>query len=157
MPWAQFIVQWLHLFFAMVWLGGTALLFAVVGPSLKQSDPTAAMQVGEQIGRRTQMVLGPAGALTIIFGLLRATVFGPARSLTFFSGSAYGTTMLVALVLAIIIAVLGGVTGRIAGSLGAASADERQRLLARITLLSGASIVGFVLALTCMILMRYGL
>jgi uncharacterized membrane protein len=157
MPWGQFIVQWLHVFFAIVWFGGVTMMFAVVGPALKSSDPAAAMQVGGQLARRVQRLLAPAGGLTIIFGLLRATVYGPVRSLSFFSGSAYGSTLIAAVVLAVAIAVLGGITGRVGSSLATAPVAERPKLLARITALTGAQIVGFILALTCMMLMRYGM
>ncbi len=157
MPWGQIIVQWLHVFFAICWFGGTLFLLAVVSPSLQSCDPSVAVQVGEQIGKRTERFLAPAGALTIIFGLLNATIFGPVRSWSFFEGSAYGTTLLIAIVLAIIIAVLGAVTGRVGNSIARASVADRTKLLRRITLLAGLSVIGFIFALTCMVLMRYGL
>ena len=157
MPWGQFITQWLHVFFATVWLGGTVFVFTVIGPALRSADPAAALEVGHRLGQRTHMLLAPAGALTIIFGLLRATVYGPARSWDFFQGSAYGMTLGAALILAIIIAVLGAVNGRIARSLSTVPDAERPKLLRRISLLSGLSILGLCLGLTCMVLMRYGL
>jgi len=157
MPWGQLTVMWLHVFFAITWFGGTLFLLVVVSPALQSCDPSVAVQVGEQIGKRTQRVLAPAGVLTIIFGLLNATVFGPVRSWTFFGGSAYGATLLIAIVLAVIIAVLGAVTGRVGTSIARAPLEDRIKLLRRITLLSGLSVVGFIFALTCMVLMRYGL
>lgn len=157
MPWGQFITQWLHVFFAIVWFGGTVLMFAVIAPALRSADPSAAMQVGAQIGRRAQMVLGPAGGLTIIFGLLRATVFGPVKSWSFFDGSAYGMTLIAAIVLAVLIAAIGGVTGGVGASIATAPESERPKLIARIGSLTGLSVFGFILALTCMLLMRYGL
>jgi uncharacterized membrane protein len=157
MPWGQFITQWLHVFFAICWFGGVLFLLVVVGPALQSSDPVAAGQIGEAIGRRTQRFLAPAGALTILLGLLRVTVFGPIRSWSFFDGSAYGMTAIAALVLAMVIAIFGGITGKIGASLGNAPPPERPAMLKRITLLASLSVVGFLLALTCMILMRYGM
>jgi uncharacterized membrane protein len=158
MPWGQFMVQWLHVFFAIVWLGGVTLILFVVGPALRSSNPGAALNVGAQIGHRAQRVLGLAGGLTIVFGLLRATVFGPVRSWSFFSGgSAYGITLIIAFVLAIVIAVLGGMSGKIGTSLATATEEERPKLLARLGANSAIQFVGFILALTCMTLMRYGL
>lgn len=157
MPWGLFIVQWLHVFFAICWFGGTLFLLVIVSPALQSCVPEAAAQVGERIGIRTQRFLAPAGVLTIIFGLLNATVFGPVRSWSFFSGSAYGTTLAVAIVIAIVIAVLGGITGRVGTSIARAPLADRTKLLKRITLLSALSVVGFIFVLTCMVLMRYGL
>jgi uncharacterized membrane protein len=157
MPWGHAVVEWLHVFFAIVWFGGTVFFFAVVGPALRRSDPAVALKMGPEIGRRAQLLLAPAGALTIIFGLLNAIVFGPANSLAYVSASAYGRTFITAVVLSVIIAVLGAITGRIGGSIARAPEAKQRELVAQIGTLSFVSIIGFCLVLVCMILMRYGL
>lgn len=157
MFWLGVAAHWLHVFFAIFWFGATLFMFSVMAPALKASAPTAAVEVGAQLGGRLTRILAPVGGLTILFGLLTATVFGPVKSISVLWTSAYGITALIALIIAIGLAVLGARTGQVGMSIGVAPDAERPQLLARIGRLTGMAVTGFVFILICMVLMRFGL
>jgi uncharacterized membrane protein len=157
MLWIAMVVHWLHVFFAIVWFGGTLFMFAVVTPALTASSPEAAAEVGAALGLRTTRVLGPAGGLTILFGIVSATVFGPVRSLAFLWSSAYGVTVAVAFIVAIVLAVEGTRMGKVGQAIAAAPQADRPRLIQEIVRMAGVSVLGFIIVLTCMVLMHDGL
>ncbi len=157
MIWIAMLVQWLHIFFAIFWFGGTLFMFVVVSPALHASSPAAAGEVGNQIGLRMTKVLAPVGGLAILFGILNATLFGPVKTLAFLWSSAYGITVSVAFVLAIALAVHGASTGRIGASIATAPEAERPRLLSTVVRMAGVSVLGFIIVLACMVLMHDGL
>jgi hypothetical protein len=102
-------------------------------------------------------VLGPAGGLTILFGIVSATVFGPVRSLAFLWSSAYGVTVAVAFIVAIVLAVEGTRMGKVGQAIAAAPQADRPRLIQEIVRMAGVSVLGFIIVLTCMVLMHDGL
>ena len=157
MLWLAMVVHWLHVFFAIFWFGGTLFMFVVVMPALTASSPEAAAEVGAALGLRTTRVLGPAGGLTILFGIVSATVFGPVRSVAFLWSSAYGVTIGVAFIVAIVLAVEGARMGRVGRAIAAASQADRPRLIHKIVAMSGVSVLGFIIVLTCMVLMHDGM
>ena len=157
MFWLGVAVHWLHVFFAIVWFGGVVFMVSVMTPALKACAPPAALEVGAQLGGRLTRVFAPVGFLTILFGLLTATVFGPVKSLDVLWTSAYGVTALVALLIAIALAVLGARTGQVGMRIATAPEPERPQLLARIGRMTSMAVSGFVAVLICMVLMRFGL
>jgi len=157
MMWMAMIVQWLHVFFAIFWFGGTLFMFAVVTPALTASSPEAAAEVGGAVGLRTSRVLAPAGGLTILFGIISATVFGPVKSVAFLWSSAYGITIGVAFIVALVLAVEGARMGRVGTSIASAPPADRPRLIHEIVAMARVSILGFIIVLTCMVLMHDGL
>jgi uncharacterized membrane protein len=157
MFWIGVIVHWLHVFFAIFWFGGVLFMFAVMSPALQAAPPAAALQVAAQLGGRLTRTFAPVGALTILFGILTATVFGPVKSLSVVWNSAYGATVTIALIIAIGLAVLGARTGQVGERLATASDSERPPLLARIGQMTSMAVTGFVVVLICMVLMRFGL
>ena len=170
MDWIQFGVQWLHVIFAVFWFGGQMFLDFVVMPTLRAMPPLVGRDVGRVLAPRIGRSMRIAGALVIILGVLRGTVWGPLPpgedSLSF--GSEYGMTWSISILLAIAIFAVGdGLIGRTARALYAdetlwtpgADSKPQARLLALTGRLRTASIIQLVLFLavfTCMILMRFG-
>jgi uncharacterized membrane protein len=157
MFWLGVVVHWLHVFLAIFWFGGVLFMFSVITPALKASAPPAALEVGAQLGGRLMRIFGPVGGLTILFGLVNATVFGPVKSLSILWMSAYGVTVMIAFIIAIGLAVLGARTGRVGMQIATAAESERPQLLERIGRMTGMAVTGFVAVLICMVLMRFGL
>jgi uncharacterized membrane protein len=157
MFWLGVVVHWLHLFFAIFWFGGVLFMFAVMSPALRASPPAAALQVAAQLGGRLTRTFAPVGSLTMLFGILTATVFGPVKSLSMVWTSAYGATVTIALIITIGLAVLGASMGRVGERIATAPDAERPPLLGRIGQMSSMAVTGFVVVLICMVLMRFGL
>ena len=149
-----FTVEFLHVFFAIFWFGATLAMFAIVTPVLHDMSPAAATEFGASFGPRVVKVLGPVGGLTILFGIINATIFGPVKSLSFLWSGPYGITVTIAFVLALVVAVLGAQTGRAGESIPKAPAAERPAIMQRLVRLQVLSIVGFLAILVCMLLMH---
>lgn len=154
----QVIVQWLHVFFAIFWFGGTLFANFVVVPAIMRISPGAQREMGNALGR-TGQIIRPISYITIVIGILRGTVWGPIKDLEFLFGTAYGITWLVALVLAVGLVGYGQMViepfrERIQR---ATSQEEAAALVARAPRVFGLELLGFFAIFTAMILMRFGL
>jgi len=118
--WIQLGVQWPHVNFAVFWFGGQMFLDFVVMPTLRAVPPLIGRDVGRVLAPRIGRYMRIAGALVVVLGLLRGTVWGPLPPgedrLSF--GSEYGMTWSISILLAIAIFAVGdGLIGRTARTL----------------------------------------
>ena len=165
MDWPVFVVQWLHVLFAVMWFGNSLVLAAVTIPALSRLPLVRQQEVGAELGRRGVRVFDVVGPAVIVLGFLRGTVFGQIKSLEALFGTAYGLTFLVALIVAIATFLWGRyvivpATRRLAAAPVAPDGSPTPELDAaldrakRVTVLE---LIGFFVIFTCMILMRFGL
>jgi uncharacterized membrane protein len=149
------LVHWLHVLGAIVWAGSQLFLALAVWPALLQRPESDARTFVGALMPTAARILGPAGMLTIVTGLLRGTVFGPMRSWAALA-TPYGITFLVSILIVAALTVRGG---RLRTRLGprvfgdGAFPDRARAFLdsqRRITVGALAVLVG------AMVLMRFG-
>ena len=100
------IVQWLHIVAAIMWVGGSMLLELGLRPILERLPQSVERDIGRKLGGVLAPYFAVSGSATIVFGILRGTLFGPIRSASTLL-SPYGIVWCLALVLAAVLAVLG--------------------------------------------------
>jgi hypothetical protein len=168
MDWLQVGVQWLHVLLGIVWFGAAITTNLVFVPALRRLPLARQGEIGVAYGEAAGRVDRVAGTGVIGLGILRGIVFGPIQSVALLS-SPYGLTWLVALVAAVATylwgnRVLAPAVGRI-GRLqpapavladGSASPELRAAIAGAIRK-SVVQLLGFLVAFTCMILMRFGM
>lgn len=158
MDWLQVGVQWLHVLGGIFWFGSVLFGNIVLFPAVVRLPPNVQGQVMRTISARMFRIIEPVALATISLGFLRGTVFGSIRTLDAL-GSTYGLTWLVALISALVVFFLGLRLARIGDQLfemapGDPAFMERRRSMQVQAL---ASMLGFFVIFTCMILMRFGL
>jgi hypothetical protein len=166
--WTVAIVQWLHIVFGIFWFGAVLSTDFIFFPALATIPVSHQRDMGRAFGERAYAVLRPVALAAIALGILRGTLFGPIRSIDALA-TAYGITWLVALAAAIgalawtervVAPALErvnlmpeadaiGPDGRATSTLQAAIGELRQRTRLELGF--------FVVILSCMILMRFGL
>ncbi len=171
MDWLEFAVQWLHVLFAVFWFGGSMYVTFVLMPTMQRIPPASAREVGRAIMPRMAMAMRIAGAVVIVLGIVRGIGWGPrnAAGTGFDFASTYGITWSVSILLALAIFAIGdGIVGRTARRLygddglwafataGGLPPARFAALAGRLRTAGLAQLVLFVVALTCMILMRFG-
>ena len=168
MDWAVVIVQWLHVILGITWFGSSIATNFIFVPALMRFPLADQQRIGSAYGEMSARLLRPVGALVILLGILRGTVFGNIRTVDYLFGSTYGWTWLVALVAAL--ATFAWAEIRIIPNLErlyaldpaqATGPDGRPspEFAATIDRAKRAALlemVGFVVVFTCMILMRFG-
>lgn len=150
-------VQWLHVVAGLVWLGGQAFSVLVLWPALLRRPAGEARAVVDALARPAGRVMGVAGMLVVILGVLRGTWLGPVRSWRFLLTTPYGLTFLAAFALTILIGAHdGAVRSRLESRVwdGVAYHREAERFLRRHGVIT---MVGLSAVLACMVLMRFGL
>ena len=157
MLWGHIIVQWLHVLLAVLWFGGTMFLALVVGPTLATASAQAQAEIGAQIAHRAKLLFAPVGGLTILLGIINATVFGPIQSWDALFGSSYGVTVAVSVVLGIVLAIFGATIGNKAATIAAAPAEQREPIVRQVMSMSKVQMLIFFVAFTLMVLLRYSL
>lgn len=167
--WSLILIQWLHVFFGILWFGSTLYLDVVVIPAVMTLPLEQQRTVSKPLTRFSERVIIPAGLLVILLGLLRGIVFGPVRSPDFLFGTAYGLTFLIALLSALATFAWGQlVLTRAARRLDTfplaevMKADGTAALaftaqVQRVKHFGLIELFGFIIIFTCMILMRFGL
>jgi uncharacterized membrane protein len=151
------VVHWLHVLGGLVWFGGHVFTAAVTWPALLRRPPAEARALSQALAEPAMRIMGPAGMLVLILGIVRGTVLGPVRSLHVLVGTAYGLTFAAALVITFWLMGYGGATRR-----------EMERRVwdgdgfhpgaARWLRRTGAvNLGGLAAVLACMVLMRFGL
>lgn len=154
MNWFEALVQWLHIFFGIFWMGGVLFSNFVLGPQLMTmpGDQLRAFMV--PFARRADRVILPAASLTILLGIFRGIAFGDIASIADVTGTDYGRLWLIGLVAAVFTFVWGMRNARSAAANIEAGADPRQ---ATGTALRNIAIemLGFAVILTTMILMHF--
>jgi copper resistance protein D len=149
------VVHWVHVVAALVWAGGQAFFVAALWPALLRR-PAEARALYDALGAPVGRLMGMAGPLVLLLGVLRGTWLGPVRSWGALVATSYGHAFLAAIVLTVALTVYGGaVRGQVETRVwhGAAFAPGAAAYLRRtgtVTLVGLAAIVG------CMVLMRFG-
>jgi len=165
MDWLVFVVQWLHILFAILWFGNTLSLATVTIPALNRLPLVRQQEVGAELGKQGLRVVDIVAPTVITLGVIRGTVFGPIHDADALFGTAYGLTWLVALIVAVATYLWGRyvivpATRRLAAAPLAADGSATEALnaaLRRAKLVTVLELVGFLTVFTCMILMRFGL
>jgi uncharacterized membrane protein len=151
-----FIVQWLHVFFAILWFGGTLYIDFILIPALLPAAWQLKREVSARVSPLTNRVLRPAAILVILLGVVRGTFLGRLHSVQDIVGSRYGLTWLVALVLTL--ALFTFAEAILEPTLRRLNAQKEESaygaVLKRVQVLATIELVGFVAVFTCMILMR---
>ena len=150
------VVHWLHVLGGIVWFGGHVFT-AVIWPALLRRPPAEAKAVSDAMAQPAMRVMGPAGLLVLVLGIVRGTVLGPVRSLDMLVGTAYGRTFAAALLLTFF---LMGYSGRMHREMDRRVWDgDRFRPGAADYLRrsSAVNLGGLAAILACMVLMRFGL
>ena len=149
------VVHWVHVVAGLVWAGGQAFAVAALWPALLRR-PSEARALFDAIGPAAGKLMGAAGPLVLLLGILRGTWLGPVRSWDALVGTAYGRTFLAAMVLTVALtAHLGAVRGQLETRVwnGAAFAPGAPAYLRR----TGAvTLAGLAAIVACMVLMRFG-
>ena len=150
------VVHWLHVFAGAVWLGGQVFGSAVLWPALLVSPPAQARAFFDRLGPLAGRVMGPAGLLTLVLGVLRGTWLGMIRSAGALA-TPYGVTFLVALVLTLFLFVYGErVRAQVPDRIW--DGDVLRPGARRFVAVTGGVTLGVLLAiLACMVLLRFGL
>ena len=155
MAW-EFIVHWVHTFCAIFWFGGIMYVNAVIGPAMLRCGPAAQAEAGDRLARQAVRVTRPMALLTILFGVVLGTVFGPVKHVTDLLGSAYGIYFVIALVLSIAVYLWGQLlTSRTALSVATTPEAERTAVVRSVIMQSGIELIGFLAIFTCMVLMHF--
>jgi uncharacterized membrane protein len=151
------VVHWLHVLSGIVWFGGHVFTAAVIWPTLLRRPAAEARALSDAMAQPAMRLMGPAGMLVFVLGILRGTWLGPVRSLGVLTGTAYGWTFIAALLLTFLLMGFGG--------------SMRQEMDARVwdgdrfhpgaaawlRQTSAVNLGGLALILACMVLMRFGL
>ncbi|AKF03511.1 hypothetical protein [Sandaracinus amylolyticus] len=154
-PWVL-LTHALHVLAGVTWLGGSVLFSLACWPALLRRPPREARETYREIAR----VLGPtmaiAGTCTLALGLLRGTALGVVRSWSHLA-TPYGATFLVALVVSLALSAHGAIASR---TLEARvwDGDRLRDGASRRVAVEGALVTsGFLVVLTCMVLMHFGM
>jgi len=151
------VVHWLHVLGGIAWFGGHLFTAAVIWPALLRRPAAEAKALSDSMARPAMRVMGPAGMLVVVLGIVRGTVLGPVRSLELLVGTAYGWTFSAALLLTFFLMGYGGATRR--------EMDRRvwdgdrfhPGAAAWLRRTSAVNLGVLALILACMVLMRFGL
>lgn len=167
--WLLYGIQWVHVLCGIFWFGGALYGNFVVIPAIGTLPLELQRKVAKPLGTRGNTFMIPAAFLVIVFGLVRGTLFGPVRSLTFLVGTTYGLTFLISFLaasatLAWGVFVMSRTFDRLNhlpledviladGTLAPSSAA----LIQQAKLFALLELLGFLVVFSCMILMRFGL
>jgi uncharacterized membrane protein len=149
-------VHWVHVLGAIVWAGSQIFLFAALWPALLGRPASEARALLGALMPGVARIMGPAGIITILSGLVRGTAFGPIRSLAALT-TPYGLTFLASLLLVAALTVRGGrLRSRMGPSVfGEGAFPDRARPFLRRQ--GTITLSGVALLLVGMVLMRFGL
>jgi putative copper export protein len=102
MDWFAVVVHWLHVLFAVLWLGGHLVRVLLVDPAVRRLPEASRSEVQSFMDRRATQIFVPAIIGVGVTGVLRGTVFGPINSLEALLGTPYGVTFLVSVALGLL-------------------------------------------------------
>src|SRR5262245_43640291 len=155
---ALIVIQWLHVFLGVFWLGTVLYVDLILLPTLNKLPLLEQQKVGGLLGPRTSRVLVPVGVTVVLLGFLRGTVFGQLHSLDAVFASAYGVTWMISLLLGVGVIVWGLlVLAPRAEALNTAKSPEEYGAIVRVLrVLILVELLIFLALFTCMILMRFG-
>lgn len=150
------VLQGLHVFFGILWFGGSMFSNFVVIPSTNKIDASHANPFLAAYGKMADRYMHPVGALTIVFGF----VLGFPLNAWAHLGHAYGNTYLFALILALFVYLWGILM--IARNIKKAmtygiGTPEFIATVDKVKKFAGLELLGFIVLFVMMVLMRYGL
>ena len=126
--WPLIIIQWLHVFFGILWFGSTLYVDFILIPALTSLPLDQQRAASKPISSMSARLIIPAAVVVIVLGILRGTVWGPVQSTDILFGSAYGITFLIAFIAAIATFLWGLLISHVAGP------DNEFQALRRLTL-----------------------
>jgi uncharacterized membrane protein len=154
LTWLLAAAQWLHILAAIFWFGSAMTVDLIIVPALRSLPADGRRAWLQPFNPRYARVVGPAGGVTILLGIIRGLLGGVWGSLT----SPYGLTFLAAIVISIAVAIIGARLIAPAAERIAASTDlaEIEAQTMRLSNLGKLEMVGFLVLFTMMIAMRFG-
>ena len=151
------LVHWVHVLAGAVWFGAQAFLFAALWPALLGRPVPEAKALLQGVAPRMARLMGWAGPVVIVSGLVRGTLLGPIRSWQALVGTAYGHTFLVSIALVGALTVYGG-RARAGFAARLWDGDAYRPGAAAYLRRFGAGMVGTLAAVVgAMVLMRFGI
>jgi uncharacterized membrane protein len=162
----RILVQFLHVFAGILWIGGGLYTLFVQTPALLAAPAPVRGAAIAQIAPRQIRYLLRLGEITIGLGILNLFVSGRAQQLQDLFGSRWAIAMAVGALLAVLLLALGHAVlkpavsrllevGPRAGSGDAAAAAESATILARLRRMGYAQIVLGVAIVFAMVLARF--
>jgi len=156
MSYVVIVLQFLHLLFAGILIGGTAYLNFVIWPVLLKRPSAEARAFFDASFKPISLVMGLSGGMVFLTGILRGTVFGQIKSMADLS-TPYGITFLLAAAMTIFMLIHGPRTGpmllKTVWDGNKYRKDSAPKAMA-IVRFSGLMVL---LILVCMILMHFGM
>ena len=160
------LVQFLHVFSGILWIGGGLYTLFVQTPALMAAPPQARGPVLGQIIPRQVNYLLRLGEITIALGVLNVFASGKARLLQEALGSRWSIAIVVGAILAIVLLAIGHAIlkpsalrllelGPRAASGDAAAGAEAGAIIARLKMVGYAQIVLGLLIVAAMVLARF--
>jgi uncharacterized membrane protein len=165
MDWVVFGAQWLHILLGILWFGNSLALATITIPAINRLPLLAQREIGSHLNFQSQRVFQIVAPSVIVLGFVRGTFLGPIKDLEALFGTSYGLTWLVALIAAVLTYLWGRFA--IGGAIRAmeltpinpdgTASPELEAATDRVKRVATLELVGFLVILTCMILMRFGL
>ena len=160
------LVQFLHVFSGILWIGGGLYTLFVQTPALMAAPPQARGPVLGQIIPRQVNYLLRLGEITIALGVLNVFASGKARLLQEALGSRWSIAIVVGAILAIVLLAIGHAIlkpsalrllelGPRAASGDAAAGAEAGAIIARLKMVGYAQIALGLLIVAAMVLARF--
>lgn len=162
----RILVQWLHVFTGVLWLGGGLYTLFVQTPALMAAPPQARGPVLGSLVPRQVTYLLRLGEITIVTGILNFFATGRGRELENLFGSRWAVAIAVGFVLAVTLLALGHavikpsamrllVVGAKAAAGDAAAGAEAGAIIARLKTVGYAQIVLGVVIILAMVTARF--
>jgi len=158
------MVHWLHIASAMIWVGGSAFIDFIILPLLRNKFQPQQREILGVVYARTKALFSIVGALTIITGIIRGTIFGIIVSWDMLI-TPYGVIWLIGLLLSIGQAIWGAIAiGKNSQKLfdnhelwipepSGLPSPKYKKAVKTLALFGIIHLGGFVLIITCMVLM----
>lgn len=159
-----YFAEGIHVFLGILWVGGVLFVDLVAFPLLLRLPPERQSQAGQMLMLAADRFFVPIGALVIVSGMLRGTLFGPIKSTAFLLSTTYGRAWLMALLVAIA-TLLWGTFGvfrptmrfftapSLWGANHGSAWAQRKRALRGLMLREAGEVVGFLIILGAMMIM----
>ncbi|MDP4084901.1 MAG: hypothetical protein Q8934_09830 [Bacillota bacterium] len=155
----------LHIFLAIIWVGGILFIGWGVFPAVKAMKPNEQRLFLHTLMLRTHWIFTLAGAGVIITGFLLGTVVGPITHISDIFRFAYGISWFIAFLIGLITLAWGIFVGynqtmkvlsedSLWFSAENGDALPLNKAMVKITCLESVEVIGFIVILICMVLLR---
>jgi uncharacterized membrane protein len=102
------IVQWFHIAAGLFWIGANLYQDYVIWPALLARPAADARAIFDASAKYAAPLMMASGMIVMFLGIVRGTLLGPIKSLSYLFTSVYGLTWLLALVVMIFLVAWGG-------------------------------------------------